>query len=42
MKKERVKFKEHKLERIYQDMLNRGIFDKLKKIDKELKKEGLD
>jgi hypothetical protein len=33
--REEVKFKEPELERLYQKLLRRGTFDKLKKIDKE-------
>ncbi len=40
MKKE-VKFKEPELEKLYQKMLARGIFDKLKNIDKKRKASKL-
>lgn len=33
--REEVKFKEPELEKLYQKMLHKGIFDKLKKIDKK-------
>ena len=35
MRKEKVKFKEPELEKLYQKMMRKGIFDKLKDIDRK-------